>query len=86
MILASVLSGISLLPLREETSPPVVRTIMFMLWHVFINYEDMASATSSSTLMHATLLSLFLNVVTMNFRMSRGVGLLLDGNPKGYKV
>ena len=36
--------------------------------------------------MNANVLSLLLNVVTRNFRMSRGGCLLLDGNPKGYKV
>ena len=37
-------------------------------------------------MMNATFLFLFLNVVTRNFRMSRGVRLLLDGNPKRYEV
>ena len=60
--------------------------MMFMLWHVLINSEDLASAPSSSTLMNTTFLSLFLNVATINFRMSRGGRLLLDGNPKGYEV
>ena len=86
VILASVLLGLSLLPLREEASPPVVWTMMFMLWHVLINSDDLASAPSSSTLMNATFLSWFLNVVTINFRISRGGRLLLDGNPKGYEV
>ena len=36
--------------------------------------------------MNATFLSWFLNVVTRNFRMSRGGRLLLDGNPKGCEV
>ena len=69
-----------------KTYPPVVWTMMFMLWHVFINSEDLASAPSSSTLMNATFLSLFLNVVTKHFRVSRGVRLLLGGNPKGCAV
>ena len=60
--------------------------MMFMLWHVFINSDDLASAPSSSTLMNATFLSRFLNVVIRNLRMSRGGRLLLDGNPKGYEV
>ena len=60
--------------------------MMFMLWHVLKNSVDMASAPSSSTLMNATFLSLFLNVVTRNFRISRGGRLLLDGNQKGYEV
>ena len=46
----------------------------------------MASAPSSSTLMNATFLSCFLNVVTRNFRISRGGSLLLGGNPNGYEV
>ena len=37
VILASVLLGLSILPLIEDSSPPVVCTIMFMLWHVFMN-------------------------------------------------
>ena len=37
VVLASVLLGLSLLPLREDASPPVVLNIMFMLWHVFMN-------------------------------------------------
>ena len=60
--------------------------MMFMLWHVLINYYDLASAPYSSTLMNATFLYCFLNVVTINLRMSRGGHLLLDGNPKGYEV
>ena len=86
VILTSVLLGISILPLREEAYPPVVWTIMFMLWHVLINWEDLASAPSSFTLMNATFLSLFINVVTRNFRMSRGGRLLMDENKKGYEV
>ena len=86
VILASVLIGISLLPLREEAYQPVLWAMMFMLWHVFINYEDLASALYSSTMMNATFLSWFLNVVTRNFRMSRVGCLLLDRNPKGYEV
>ena len=86
MILASFLLGLSLLPLREEASPPVVWTMMFMLWHVIINSEDLASYTSSSTLMNATFLSWFINVMTRNFRISRSRHLLLDGNTKGYEV
>ena len=60
--------------------------MMFMLWHVFMNSEDLNSVPSSSALMNATFLSLFINVVTRNFRMSRGGHLILDGNPKGYEV
>ena len=74
------------LPFREEASPPVVWTMMFMLWHVLINYEDMASDPYSSTLMNITFLSWFINVVTRNFGMSRCGSLLLDGNPNGYEV
>ena len=36
--------------------------------------------------MNATFLYLFLNVVTISFRISRGGFLILDGNPKGYEV
>ena len=36
--------------------------------------------------MNSNFLSLFLNVVTRNFRMSRGVRLLLDGNTNRYEV
>ena len=36
--------------------------------------------------MNATFLSSFINVVTINLRMSRGGRLLLDGNPNGYEV
>ena len=86
VILASVLLGLSILPLREEAYPPVVWTMMLMLWHVLINSDDLASAPSSSTLMNATFLSWFLNVVTRHFRISRGGRLRLDGNPKGYEV
>ena len=60
--------------------------MVFMLWHVFINSEDLASAPSSSNLTNATFLSWFLNVVTRNFKMPRGGSLLLYGNPKGYEV
>ena len=36
--------------------------------------------------MNATLLYWFINVVTRNLRMSRGVILILDVNPKGYEI
>ena len=70
------------LPLREDSYPPVFWTMMFMLWHVFINSEDIDSAPSSLTMMNANLLSWFLNVVTINFRISRGESLLMDVNKK----
>ena len=60
--------------------------MMFMLWHVFMDPEDFASAQSSSTLMNASFLSWFLNLVTRNLKVSRGGRLLLNGNPKGYEV
>ena len=86
VILASVLLGLSLLPLREEASPPVVWTVIFMLWHVFMNSEDLASAPYSSTLMNVTFLYWLLNIVTRNFRMPRYGRLLLDGSQKWYEV
>ena len=86
VILASVLLRLSLLPLGEEASPPVVWTMMLILWHVFITSEDLDIAPSSSTFMNATVLSWFINVLTRIFRMSRGGCLLLDENPKGYEV
>ena len=70
-------------PLKEDAYPPVVWTILFILWHVFINSEDLDGAPSSSTLMNATLLSWFINSLTKKIRISRGKRLLLDGNPKG---
>ena len=60
--------------------------MMFMLWHVFINSEDIGSSPSTLTLMNATFLYLFLNLVTIFFRMSRGGRLILDTNPKGHEV
>ena len=57
MILASVLFGLSLLPLNEDESPPVVLTMMFMLGHVVMNSEDLTSDTSSSTRMNTNFLS-----------------------------
>ena len=59
---------------------------MFILLHVFINSEDLAIYTSSSTRMDATVLYSFFNVVTRNLRMSRGGLLITDGNPKGYEL
>ena len=56
MILESVLLGISLLPLREYASPAVVYTMMLMLWHIFMNSEDLVSDQSLSSLMNATFL------------------------------
>ena len=50
IISTSVLLGISLLSLREEASRTVVWTIMFMLWHVLINSDDLASAPSCNRL------------------------------------
>ena len=86
MILASVLFCILLLPLSEDAYLPVVWNMALMLWNVFMNSEDLASAPYSSTRMNANFLSLFLNVVTKICRMSRVGCLLLDGNSKGYEV
>ena len=60
--------------------------MMFMLWHIYINTEDIASDSSLSTLINANFLSWFLNVATRNSRISRGGRLLLDGNPNVYEV
>ena len=86
VILASVLLWLSLLPLIEEVSPPVVWIMMFVLWHVFMNSEDLASDKSSSTLMKVTFLSSFLNVVTRSLRMSRCGLLLMKRNPNVYEL
>ena len=51
-----------------------------------MNSEDIYRATSLSTLMNATFLSWFINVVTIHFRVSRGGSLLQGGNPKGYEL
>ena len=72
--------------MREDESPPLVWTMMFMLWHVLMSSEGLASYPYSSTCMNATFLSWSLNVVTRKFSMSRGVHFLLDGNPKGCEV
>ena len=55
-ILTSVLFGISLFPLSEVSSPPVVWIVVFILWHVLIDSEDLASATYLSTRMNTTFL------------------------------
>ena len=86
MVLASLLSGLSLLPLREDLSPPVVWTIMFIIWHVFMNSEYISSAPYSSTPMNTTFLSWLINEVTINFRISRGGIFLLDRNTKGDEL
>ena len=86
MILASVLLGLSILQLREDVYPPVFWTIMFMLWHVLMNSDNIASAPYSSTQMNENFLYWFLNVVKINLRMSRGGRLLLDVNPNRYEV
>ena len=86
LILESALFGISLLPLSEDSSLPVVWTVMFVLWHVFVNSEDLIRAPYSSTCIKANLLSWFLNVLQRNFRMSRGGCLLMDVNSKGCEV
>ena len=51
-----------------------------------MNSEDLASAPSSSTRTNTNLLSLFLNLVITNLRMSRGGLLLLYVNKKGYEL
>ena len=86
MILTSFLFGVLLIPLSEDASPPVVLNMMFMLWHGLINSEDISSASYSFCQINATFLSLYINVVTGNFRMSRGRHLIVNGNQKGYKV
>ena len=54
MILASILLQLSFLSLRENAYPPIVLTMMFMLFHVFTNSEDLDIDPSSSNLMNAT--------------------------------
>ena len=83
VILESFLFGVSIFPLSEDASPSIVWTMMFMLWCVLINLEDLASAPYLSTPMNANLLSWLLNIVTKYFRISRGGILILDRNPKG---
>ena len=51
-----------------------------------MNYEDLSSALSLYTLMKATLLFLFINVVTRNMSVSIDGILILDRNPKVYEV
>ena len=51
-----------------------------------MNSEDLASAPYSSAQVDETFLSLLLNVVAINLRMSRGGRFLLDGNPKRGEV
>ena len=69
-----------------NSSPPVVWTMLFMVWHVFMDSEDLDSAQSSSTWTNVTFFYWFLNVVTRNFRMLRGGSLILGGNKNGYQV
>ena len=59
---------------------------MSILRHVLINSEDIDNLTSSSTLINASLLSLFLNVVTVNLSILIGVRLILDVKPNGCEV
>ena len=59
--------------------------MMFMLWRVLINSEDLARDPYSSNRINITFLSLFINVVTINLRISRGGRLLMDGNRKLYE-
>ena len=73
-------------PLSKYTSLPIFWSMIFMLWNFLIDWEYLASYPSSYTLKNSTLLSWFLNVVTMNFRISRGARLLLDRKPKLYEV
>ena len=51
-----------------------------------MNYEDLSSALSLYTLMKATLLFWFINVVTRNMSVSIDGILILDRNPKVYEV
>ena len=51
-----------------------------------MNSACLDSYPYSSTLINATFLSLFLDVLTRNFRISRGLRFLLDVNLKGYEV
>ena len=51
-----------------------------------MNYEDLSSALSLYTLMKATFLFWFINVVTRNMSVSIDSILILDRNPKVYEV
>ena len=85
-MLSSFLLGLFLLSLIEYSSQPIVWTLVFMLLHVFVNSEDIASAPSSSTQINENFLYWFLNVVTIHLGMSVGGILIMYGNPKGYEV
>ena len=78
--------GFQFLTLREDASQPVVWTIMFMLWHVPINSEDLANAPYFPNRMNTNFLSWLLNVETSNLRIPRCRCLFLDGNPKGHEL
>ena len=60
--------------------------MMFMLLNFFMDSEDLYSDSSSSTQINSTCLSLFINLETRIFSISRGGSLLLDVNTKGYEV
>ena len=81
VIFARVSLGISLLLLWDESSPHIFCNIVFMLWQVLMNFEGLDSEPSSSTLEKATFLASLLYVVTRNLSVSRGVLLILYGNP-----
>ena len=70
----------------EDSPPLVVWNMIPMLWHVLINSEDFSSAPSSSNWINGIFLSLLLNVLAGNLRISRCGNLILDGNTAGYEV
>ena len=80
VILSSVLFRISIFPLSKDSPPPVVWTMMFMLWYVLTNSEDIVSSPYSSTRMNANFLSWLINIVTSTLRISRSGFLIPYGN------
>ena len=86
VLLYSVLFGSSFYPSSEDASTPSVLTIMFMLWNVLINSEDLSNKKSSSTCMNATLLLWLLNAVKSSLRIPRVRCLILDENSKGCEL
>ena len=60
--------------------------MIFILWHVFMNSEDLDRVSYSSNWMNTTLWSWFLNLVTSHFIISRGRCFLPGVSPQGYEV
>ena len=84
--ISRIFLGLSILPLKDDSSPLLFWATMFMWWNILMNHDDLDSASHSSIITNSNILYWFIKSVTRTSNVTRGGLLLIDGNPKIYEV